>query len=180
MAAELLACHGAHNTDELQAGRKAQWRRVTRLKIPKCFMQAWNIIVREMKCVCSEPKLLAGRWLGRVMEMLTGREKFLYFMYTRGVFHAMVFQSLNLQAFFRCPRYYLFMWETISYVLGPGISERGEFWASGGAQSLILCAGNMGSIALKLLLYYYWLIGNLCSVIFIGLFWGKKKEGDEP
>lgn len=49
-------------------------------------MQAWCIIVREMKCVCSESKLLAGCWWCRVIEMLTGRENSLDFMYTRGVF----------------------------------------------------------------------------------------------
>lgn len=68
MAAELLACQGAHNTERLQVGWQTQWRRVTRLKIPKCFMQAWCIIVREMKCVCSELKplgwlsILQGHW----------------------------------------------------------------------------------------------------------------------
>lgn len=84
--------------------------------------------------------------------MLTGREKLLNFMYARGVFRAMVFQSLNLQAFFRC---YLFMWETMSDVLGPGTAERQEFWVSGGAESFILCVGHMDSITLKLLLYEY-------------------------
>lgn len=54
--------------------------------------------------------------------MLTGTEKLL-------------FQSLNLQAFFKCPRHYLFMWKTMSDVLGPGTSEQEEFWASGGAES---------------------------------------------
>lgn len=135
MAAELLACQGAHNTQKLQVGWKAQWGRIAGLKIPKCFMQAWCIIVREMKCVCSESKLLAGCWWCRVIEMLTGRENLLDFMYTRGVFCAMVFQSLNLQAFFGCPRCYLFMWETMCDVMHSATSEVQEFWAAGGAES---------------------------------------------
>lgn len=84
--------------------------------------------------------------------MLTGREKLLDFMYTRGVFCAMIFQSLNLQVFFR---YYLFMWETMSDVLGPGTSEKQEFWVSGGKESFILCVGHMGLVTLKLQLYGY-------------------------
>lgn len=152
MAAELLACQGAHNTEELQVGWKAQWRRVTRLKIPKCFMQAWCIIVREMKCVCSEPKLLAGCWFCRVIEMLTGREKLLNFMYTRGVFVLWSFSPWTIKHFSDVPGY-LFMWRTMTVVLGLGTSERQEFWASGGAESFILCIGLIGSIILKLLMY---------------------------
>lgn len=85
MAAELLACHGAHITEKLQAGWKAQQTRVSRLKIPKCFMQAWCIIVREFKCVFSEPKLLTGWLFCRDTEMWPGMEKLLDILYMRFV-----------------------------------------------------------------------------------------------
>lgn len=100
MAAELLPCQGAHNTEKLQVGWKAQWRRVTMLKISKCFMQAWCIIVREMKCVCSELKLLAGCLVCRDIEMLTGREKLLDFMYT-GFFLCHGLSFLELASIFQ-------------------------------------------------------------------------------
>lgn len=129
-----------------------------------------------MKCVCSEPKLLAGWWLCKVIEMLTGREKLLDFMYTRGVFCAMIFESLNLQAFFR---YYLFMWETMSDVLGPGTSEKQDLgfrwegvfhplcWTHGFSHSEIATVWVCSSPGL---------IGNFCPVEFIGLIWEKKKK----
>lgn len=133
MAAELPACQGAPNTEELQAGWKAQQRRVTRLKIPKCFMQAWCIIVREMKCVFSEPRLLAGWLFCRDIEMWTGMEKLLDILYTRFGFFSLVSNSLNLQAFFRCQRCHASMRETTSDVLGPGAHKTLQSCTSGGA-----------------------------------------------
>lgn len=161
MAAELLACQGAHNTEELQAGWKTQWRSDAGLKIPKRFMQEWCIIVREMNCVCSEPKLLAGCWLCRVIKMLTGREKLLNFMYTRGVLCTMVCQSLNLQAFFRCPRCYFFVGDYVWCVGSWSIWETGVLgfrwgrvfhplcWTHGFNHSEITTAWVLSSLWLK-------------------------------
>lgn len=56
--------------------------------------------------------------------MLIGREKLMDFTYTRFFFVPL--------SPIPCPRCYLFMWETMSHVLGPGTAETLQSWASGG------------------------------------------------
>lgn len=161
MAAELLACHGAHITEKLQAGWKAQQRRVSRLKIPKCFMQAWCIIVREFKCVFSEPKLLTGWFFCRDTEMWTGMEKLLDILYMRfvGFFDFFFFSWSPIHWICKhfshvqgvmssCGRPCLGHWETsvLHFNWGSAISS--------------LCWAHGSSLILKLLQYGYALNHN--------------------
>lgn len=179
MAAELLAHQGAHNTEKLQVGWKAQWRRVTRLKIPKSFMQTWCIILREMNCACSEAKLLADCLFCRDIEMLTEREKLMDYMYTGCFFVPWSPIPWICKSFSNVPG--VFMWEIMSDVLGPGTAERLQPWTSGGEVPSHPLSGAHGFID-----WNYYSVGMLLPKIKMGFasnpihrpLWGKKDDDD--
>lgn len=153
-AAELLPCQGAHNTEKLQVGWKAQWRRVTMLKISKCFMQAWCIIVREMKCVCSELKLgwlsiLQGHWdVNRKGKVVGFYVHWIFFVPWSLIPWICKYLSDVSGVILSCGMPRLMCW-----VLGqlrdcsPGLQV--------GQCHFILSVGHMGSLTLKLLEYGY-------------------------